>query len=133
MVATVVTGEQVADFLGRGGDLKLIALARIHVGIVTELAKAYTRGKGFDEHGQPNMEIAGVITMATARLVINPEQNKREQFGEYTVTPGTLYGWTLVEIQTLNRYRVRNSSGAKRTVPEWPAVEFPDVLDGGDA
>lgn len=100
-----VTGQQVADFLGRGGETELVTLAQIHVGIVTELAKAYTRGKGFDGNGAPNNEVAAVITMATARVVVNPEQNKREQFGEYTVTPGTLYGWTLTEIQTLNRYR----------------------------
>lgn len=99
-----VTGQNVADFLGRGSDAEIIALAQIHVGIVTDLARAYTRGKGF-LNNEPNNEIASVITLATARVVVNPEQNKREQIADYQVTPGTLYGWTLTEVMVLNRYR----------------------------
>ncbi|WP_299051581.1 hypothetical protein [uncultured Nocardioides sp.] len=99
-----VTGSDVAAFLGRGDEPELVSLAGVHVGIVTELAKAYTRGRGFEETG-PNSEIVSVIIMATARTVVNPEQHKREQIGDYAVSPGTLYGWSLVEVQTLNRYR----------------------------
>ena len=102
-----VTGRRVADFLGRGSDNDFATLAQIHADIVTDLARAYTRGRGF-KNNQPNQEIASVIIMATARVSVNPEQVKREQSGEgYIVTPGTLYGWTLTELAVLNRYRTR--------------------------
>jgi hypothetical protein len=124
------TGADVAAFLGRGDDEQTVSLAGVHVGIVLDLARAYTRDKGFISAEPPYevaSEIASVVVMATARVLVNPEQVKREAFGDYQVTPGTLYGWTLVEVQTLNRFRTKNSSGPKRTIPEWPTV-----LDGGE-
>lgn len=122
----LVTAQNVADFLGRGSDANIVALAGVHVGIVTELAMGYTRGKGFDVNGTPVQQIASVIVMATARVTVNPEQNKREAFGDFQVTPGTLYGWTLAELAVLNRYRKRSTSGRVNTLDE-----LPNITDGG--
>ena len=120
-----IDGQAIADFLGRGEETQLVTLAQTHIGIVTELVRAYTRGKGFNTAGEPNAELSSVITTATARLVVNPEQNKREQFGDFEQTPGTFYGWTVTELGALNRYRKRASSG----LPNPP--EPPLDVDGG--
>ncbi|OBB71222.1 hypothetical protein [Mycobacterium sp. 852014-52144_SCH5372336] len=79
------------------------------VPLITAMAKAYTRGRGFDAAGEPNDEVAAVITTAAARLVANGRQlavrdkvDDVEQ--EYR---GGFNGWTLAEQIVLNRYRVR--------------------------
>lgn len=78
------------------------------VPVVTVLAKAYTRGRGFSD-GEPNDEIAAVITTASARLAANGaglgwryrvDDVEREIRGGFN-------GWTLAEMAVLNRYRVR--------------------------
>lgn len=76
--------------------------------VVTNLAHAYTRGVGFDG-GEPNDEIAGVIVLATARLLRNPGQLPvREQYGSIVVDyRGGFQGFSIAELATLNRYRVQ--------------------------
>ncbi|TSE00661.1 hypothetical protein FOS14_06420 [Skermania sp. ID1734] len=101
----MVTGEQVADFLGQGTNDSLIALAEQAAPIVTVMVKAYTRGNGFDTRGEPNDELAAVITTATARLVANPEQLD-QTIGSVGVR-GAFQGWNLAETFVLNRYRKR--------------------------
>lgn len=101
-------GQAVADYLGEGDDADLVALASRHVSMVTALAKSYTRGNGFDGDF-PREDVSAVITMATARMVVNPEAVKREDVGGYSVTPTPFVGWSLVETLTLNRYRKRAS------------------------
>lgn len=107
-----LTGQTVADFLGYGDDAELVALAGRHLVTVTAMARAYTRGRGFYDsgYGEPFDDVAAVITTATARLVVNPEQNKREQLatGE-SVTYAGFTGWSLAETLVLNRYRKRAS------------------------
>lgn len=100
------TGQEVADFLGRGSDTDLVSLASIHVVHVANLARAYTRGKGFVD-GAPVDDIASVIVTATARLVTNPTLDKSESIGSYSVSAGSFYGWSLVEQSILNGYRRR--------------------------
>lgn len=102
-----VTGQQVADFLGQGDDAALVALAEQHVGIVTAMARSYTRDSGFDAAtGEPVDEIAAVITTATARLLANPEQTARD-VGSVSLRGG-FTGWSLAETFVLNRYRKRS-------------------------
>ena len=101
-----VTGQDVADFLGRGDETALVQLAGQHVQIVTALARSYTRGRGFDEFGAVD-DVAAVITTATARLVDNPAQAVREKVGAVEETHTPFLGWTLAETFVLNRYRVR--------------------------
>jgi hypothetical protein len=76
--------------------------------MITTMAKAYTRGRGFAGN-EPNDEIAAVISTAAARFIANPSQLSRSQtagpFGNDV--RGGFNGWTLAEQTVLNRYRVR--------------------------
>jgi len=98
-------GDDVAAFLGQSDDASLVALAAEQVPIVTELARAYTRGNGFDAAGLPYDDVSAVITCATARLVANPEQVPY-QVGTVAYRGG-FTGWSLAETFVLNRYRTR--------------------------
>lgn len=102
------TGQQVADFLGRGEEAALVALAEQHVQIITAMAQAYTRGRGFED-GTPASDIAAVIVTATARLVVNPEQLPKDQTaGSFSQrTYAGFKGWSLAETFVLDRYRKR--------------------------
>lgn len=80
--------------------------AEAHLGIVTALAKAYTRGNGFTGD-DPVPELDAVIVTATARLLSNPEGTTFESLEDYQIRPGSFQGWNLVEAITLNRYRRR--------------------------
>ena len=100
----MVTGQDVADFLGQGDDTELVALAGQSVTIITAMARAYTRGNGFSGVGAPEDDLAAVITTATARLVANPEQLRVTVGG---VQMDGFQGWTLAELFVLNRYRRR--------------------------
>jgi hypothetical protein len=102
----VVTGQDVADFLGQGTDTTLVALAGQAVPIITAMARAYTRDRGFTGP-EPDDQIAAVITTATARLVANPEQLPTD-VGSVSIRGG-FTGWTLAELFVLNRFRVRAS------------------------
>ncbi len=100
-----VTGQDVAAFLGQGDDAELVALAGQHVLIITAMVRAYTRDNGFDLAGEPNADVAAVITTASSRLVANPEQ-LAYNVGEPGFRGG-FTGWSLAETFVLNRYRVR--------------------------
>lgn len=102
----MVTGQQVAEFLGQGENAGLVALAEEHARIITAMARAYTRDNGFEEVGAAE-DIEAVITTATARLVANPEQ-LRHSVGGVQQLDG-FKGWSLAETFVLNRYRKRAS------------------------
>lgn len=99
-----VSGTDVAAFLGQGDNTELVALAGQHVGIITAMARAYTRDQGFTGT-DPADDIAAVIVTATARLVANPEQIS-QQVGSVDQRGG-FSGWSLAELFVLNRYRKR--------------------------
>lgn len=92
------TGADVEEFLG--ADLG--PAAGVHVGVITEFARVYTRGNGFYVDGLAE-PLAGVILAATARLVGNPEQLDI-QVGS-TRRSSFFQGWTLAEQRVLNDYR----------------------------
>ncbi|MCH5641438.1 hypothetical protein [Gordonia sp. ABSL49_1] len=104
----MVDGQAVADFLGRGSEEALAAMAEQHAAIVTAMAQAYTRGGGFT-NGEPTDDVAAVITTATARLLTNPGQlDTDDSMGPMRVViRGSFTGWTLAELFVLNRYRKR--------------------------
>lgn len=105
----VVTGQNVADFLGRGDEPPVVALAEEHAAVVTAMARAYTRGRGFDSvTGAPNADVYAVIVVATARLVTNPAQAVSEQTPMWSRRPAVFAGWTLAELFVLNSYRKRS-------------------------
>jgi hypothetical protein len=72
------------------------------------MARAYTRGRGFDDDG-PNEEVAAVITTASARFVGNPKQvSIALTTGPFSMDVRSFFnGWTLAELFVLNRYRRR--------------------------
>ncbi len=78
------------------------------VPIVTTMAKAYTRGRGFTG-AEPNEDIAAVISTASARLAANGTglMSKKVDDVEYQYSLASSFGWTLAELFVLNRYRVR--------------------------
>ena len=100
----IPTGEDIAEFLGQSDDPAVAALAGEHIVIITAMARAYTRGKGFYGNDVAD-DIAAVLTTATARLVANPEQ-LHYAAGAARIS-GAFNGWTLAETFVLNRYRKR--------------------------
>lgn len=104
----MVTGPDVADFLGQGDDADVVALAWLHVPLVTAIVRTYTRNKGFTSDG-PSDSLAAVIITASARLITNPAQAREERIGDYAVTPATFDGFTLPELMVLNTYRKRST------------------------
>lgn len=102
-VVAYPTAEDVSVFLtGSEVDDRLVAMAAVHIGVVTHFARVYTRGNGFYVDGV-TAEIASVILAATARLASNP--------GQIDITigsvrrQGSFKGWTLAEQKVLNPYR----------------------------
>lgn len=80
------------------------------VALVTTLARAYTRGRGFGDDGEPNDEVAAVITTAAARLAANGSQLSHAVGAGGQVTLDVrqgFIGWSAAELATLNRYRTR--------------------------
>ena len=101
-----VSALVVARFLGQGDVPGCVALAEEHLPVVLAFVRAYTRGGGFID-GEPNDELAAVVTTVTARLVSNPSQARAEQMGDYSVSPAVFAGFSLAEQMVLNRYRRR--------------------------
>ena len=96
------------DVVDRLTDDRSPSPAENVIPIVTALATAYTRGRGFDEDGEPNDELAAVVMTAAARLAANGSQlgmRKKVDDVEYEWRTG-FTGWTLAELAVLNRYRV---------------------------
>ncbi|WIY81383.1 hypothetical protein [Propionimicrobium sp. PCR01-08-3] len=75
--------------------------------LVTSLAKAYTRGKGFDDDMCAD-EIRAVIYSVTARVLKNPSGLRiSETEGPRSYSIAGWAGFTLLERQVLDRYRVK--------------------------
>lgn len=102
------TGTDVAAFIGKPGDQKTITTADAQLPVVHAFVYGYTRGKGFTNDGTPRPDLRHVIVSSAARLVVNPEQTKRLQVGDYSETPAVLNGFTLPELAILNNYRRRS-------------------------
>jgi hypothetical protein len=98
----VASGQGVADFLGQGNDVSLVALAGEVVPVITAMVTSYTRGRGFTA-GEPNHELNAVIITASARMVANPEQLST-RVGSVEIRGG-FQGFSLAETFVLNRYR----------------------------
>lgn len=82
--------------------------------ITTVFVRAYVRGNGFDTvTGEPNDDLAAVITTAAARLSANPTLNRQisATAGPFTqaASPGVLDGFTLPELAVLHLYRRRTA------------------------
>lgn len=100
-----VTATDVADYLGRGDETDLVALAGQHLPIVTEWVKSYTRGVGFDEVNDPDAAVSAVIVAATARLTNNPDGTVTVSVDDYQTRKTVFEGFNLIERQILDGYR----------------------------
>jgi hypothetical protein len=100
-----VSQEDVTALLG---DLPTGAVPAA-ISQVTVMAKAYTRGNGFDVDNEPCDELAAVITTAAARLAANGSGTQyRKKVDDVEIEyRSSFLGWTLAELAVLNRYRVR--------------------------
>ena len=103
---TAPTAQEVADYLGRGDDANVVALAGTHLPIVTATVERYVRGRGF-EFGIPDEALAAVIVSSAARSVVNPSLTEYQATGPFMIREGTFKGWTLPELAILNSYRRR--------------------------
>ena len=77
--------------------------------IVTAMAKAHTRGRGFASDGTPVPEIHSVILTASARLISNSKGLLYDEaVGPESISYRTAFnGWTVVERMCLDRWRVK--------------------------
>lgn len=103
-MATVLAAD-VADYLGRGDESDLVALAGVHLPIVSAWVKSYTRGVGFDVFDEPDDAVAAVITAATARLTNNPDGTVTVSVDDYQTRKTVFEGFNLIERAILDGYR----------------------------
>lgn len=77
--------------------------------IITSMAKAHTRGRGFDANGDPADEIRSTILTASARLISNSKGLLYDEtVGPESISYRSVFnGWTLVERMCLDRWRVK--------------------------
>lgn len=99
------TATDLSAFTGRelNGDQ-----ATAVIQVVTALAGAYTRGRGFTA-GEPNKDVRAVILSASARLIADPSQLvSDEQMGPFKISYRAGFeGWSTAELAVLNRHRER--------------------------
>ena len=100
------TAAQVAAYLGQSDNEHLVALAGVHLPLITEMARTHTRGVGFTD-GIPNEAIAAVIVSATARITSNPASKQMDQAGPFTTRYTVFQGWSLLERSVLDAHRRR--------------------------
>lgn len=76
------------------------------IAVLTTVAKAYTRGNGFDGNA-PNDDIRAAITLAAARLAANGRQSldRKKVDDVEREFRSSFQGWSLAELAVLNRYR----------------------------
>jgi len=96
--------DRVVAFLGQNGNDGFAASAVEHVSVITEMAYAYTRGKGFI-NGEPAGAVASAIVSASARLLANPEQLEY-QTGSIAIR-SAFDGWSPLEKTLLGTLRGR--------------------------
>lgn len=99
-MSTATIATDVLAFLKQPSTVQ--AQAEAVVGVISEMAKDYTRGKGFVAD-EPTPMVTKVIVMASARLLANPEQI---EFTTGSVTIRSAFdGWNPLEKTLLNSVR----------------------------
>lgn len=101
------TGSDVAAFLGRTQDAGFIAQADRAAAASYEFAKAFCRGRGFEDDEDVPDDLRQVIVTAAARIASNPNMLAAEQAESYASTGRFDGGWAPVELMVLTRYRRR--------------------------
>lgn len=98
---------RVAGYIGKAGNQQAIEMIAGQLPVIVEFVRGYTRGRGFDEEGNPNAALRACIVSAASRVASNPKQLRQYSVGDYSATPALLMGFTLTEQATLNNYRKR--------------------------
>lgn len=101
------TSSDVLDYLASGASTEpyLLDLAAARVPIVTTYVRALTRGQGF-VNGEPNDELAAVITTAAAREINISPGIQREELGTYNAYYGpNASEFSLRELMIIRSYR----------------------------
>lgn len=101
------TGTDVAAFLGRTQDAGFIAQADSAAAAAYEFAKAWCRGRGFEDDEDVPGDLRQVIVTAAARLATNPNMLRGEQAESYAQSAGYDGVWAPIELSVLGRYRRR--------------------------
>lgn len=101
------TGTDVAAYLGRTQDAGFIVQAATAAATSYEFAKAYCRGRGFEDDEDVPADLRMVIVTAAARLATNPNMLRGEQAESYASSSGPDGGWAPMELAVLNTYRRR--------------------------
>lgn len=99
-MSTATIATDVLAFLKQPSTMQ--AQAEQVVGVISEMAKDYTRGKGFSGT-EPLPTVQKVIVLASARLLANPEQIEF-QTGSVAIR-GAFDGWNPLEKTLLNSIR----------------------------
>lgn len=104
--------EHVLGYLGWSADALLTEQAGEHALQAAMLAKAYTRGRGFEVDPVTKMlmveqDIASVIITYAARSLSNPTSAREIEAGAFRESPGSPWSFSLVETLVLNGYRRR--------------------------
>lgn len=99
-MSTATIATDVLAFLKQSSTMQ--AQAEQVVGVISEMAKDYTRGKGFSGT-EPLPTVQKVIVLASARLLANPEQIEF-QTGSVAIR-GAFDGWNPLEKTLLNSIR----------------------------
>jgi len=101
------TGTDVAAYLGRTQDSGFIAQANSAVAASYEFAKAYCRGRGFEDDEDVPGDLRQAIVTAAARLATNPNMLRGESAESYASSSGHDGVWAPIELTVLSRYRRR--------------------------
>nr|WP_300147223.1 hypothetical protein [Propionicimonas sp.] len=99
-----------AEWMGRPDDAALIARAGAVLPHVLQLIRGYTRGRGFpnEDAWECPSDIQVVVYSVIARVLANPDGlQKTTVTGPFTETVAGWQGFTLMERQILDRYRVK--------------------------
>lgn len=107
-MSTRVTHSDVLAFLGTPEAGQDVAQLTSVIGVASAMVKGYTRGRGFNQFGDVDNDLAAVIVSCASRLYRNPTLDRSQSAGPFTQQPGVFAGWTLAELAILHNYRVRS-------------------------
>lgn len=103
-----VVAADVRAFLGQPEEGGAVAQIDAVITVAKAMVNGYTRGRGFDPAtGDPDDNLAAVITSCAARLYRNPTLDRQQAAGPFSQSPGVFNGWTLPELAILHNYRER--------------------------
>lgn len=106
-MADYPTGADVAAFTGRSADTVYVAQCQAVLEAAKSMAKAYTRGNGFDDDNNCPDDLRAVLITRAVRLAENPNQLRTDSADTTSATDEFAGDWGPSEYKTLNRYRRR--------------------------